>query len=150
MSVIKKSVLRDSKAGRRVMSVFLAAVVLALGIFRGAEFCFCARVESAEHGHAHCLACDPCGADETFSPVAESSVLAADAEECDHLVVVATDLYLASQTDAAWNIGCDAVLPTFAHTVVLTRAAAVLPPSTAPPESGDSFLSYRNRIFLRS
>ncbi|MGN0833223.1 MAG: hypothetical protein ACI4RD_06205 [Kiritimatiellia bacterium] len=140
-----------SRTRRSVTSAFLAAVVLALGLFRGAELCLCVHEASAEDGHAHCLPCAPsCEATALSAAATAGAALVADAETCDHLVVAAADLYLAAQPNAAWSVDCAAVSRTFADTVVLMRTAAVLPPSTAPPESGDSFLSYRDRVFLRS
>ena len=77
--------------------------------------------------------------------------LAEDADACDHLVVEATDLYLDSQTDAPLRLVGHATPFDITDAVVVTHAAVVWPPSTAPPdERGDRFLSYRNRIFLRS
>ena len=139
------------RVGRRARSALLAAVALALGLFRGAELCFCVREASAEHGHAHCLTCDPCGVAEHSASEAEGMALAEDADACDHLVVEATDLYLDSQTDAPLRLAGHATPFDITDAVVVTHAAVVWPPSTAPPdERGDRFLSYRNRIFLRS
>lgn len=84
------------------------------------------------------------------APAAEGQALSAGAEACDHLDLGAPDLYLAAQPGGAWSFDCEATSPAFADTVAATRAPAALPPSTAPPEGGDRFLSYRTRALLRS
>ncbi|MGN0852624.1 MAG: hypothetical protein ACI4Q3_04520 [Kiritimatiellia bacterium] len=148
MTTGRQSVSGAVEAGRRALSALLAAIVLALGLFRGTELCLCAHEASAGHGHAHCRPCDySCGADGALSP-ADDAGLVADA--CAHLVVDAADLYLGPQPDSSLCVPCGPAFRDVADAVVPTRRTALLPPSTAPPGRGDRFLSYRNRLFLRS
>lgn len=150
MSATARVYASGSRTRRGAANAFLAAFALALGLFRGAELCFCVHEVSAERGHLHCLPCDPCGEAAIRAPAAAGAALSAGAEACDHLGLGEPELYFAVQAGVACSVDCEAAPTAFAVAVAATGATAVLPPSTAPPEGGDTFLSYRDRVFLRS
>ena len=124
----------------------MAVLLSVVAVLHGREICFCDEVFDEACHTVHCLSCGDCP-----SAAVSQDGLSLKAADCDDYRVEEVDL-CADAGDSSLGV-FDGILVWFEPPVVIGHHSSIdglLPPSTAPPDPGGGYLSYRSRVLLRS